>query len=283
MRLLVRRDFRFAPVDAFVDATRLKVLVRARAGETLTDLIWNALARATQPQAIQFCILVDCDRASDLHAVDARLRRRVLVEYEPSSRSAGAGRARLARRFLRGDEPAVALLHARARPLHGWDATLVDLLERVPDGGALSAPTAARDGTARFPCLRRRSTGAAARDSSKPFARKRASARLLVRSVCWCAELVAFRPGAAVDWLSRPSFVPADGDGRRLYVPTVPLLEHDDALEDDVLDEDDGCEQHTLRDAERAGLTARASDAERIEKYGSIVHAELAVKAVQAG
>ena len=61
----------------------------------------------------------------------------------------------------------------------------------------------------------------------------------------------------------------------RHVAPTTPLLEHDAALEDALLDEDDGREGRAMHANERVGLTRRATDRERILKFGSTVRARL--------
>ena len=59
-------------------------------------------------------------------------------------------------------------------------------------------------------------------------------------------------------------------------VPNVALLETTDAsLEDDIIDEDEGCAECALKKRETLGLTLHASDSEKILKYGSTFAARL--------
>ena len=276
-----------------VDALALRVLVHVPpGGGGWTDLVWNLMTRAARPHAVQVCVLVDCRSAADARAqraLEAPLRHRVAVEHDVGAAAAtpAEARARLLRRFAAVDDdgrPRV-LLDRRARVVHGWDATLLALAAELPPRHALSAPTPAADGAPRFPTLRRRSTGAIARDASRAFGCE-ALAPEAVPSVCWCAELVLLADGgAAPAWLGEPTFVPPasgtaarerGGDAWRHAVPTVALLEHDEALEEALLDEDEGREGRDLDDGERVGLARRAGERERILKFGSTVRARLA-------
>ena len=55
------------------------------------------------------------------------------------------------------------------------------------------------------------------------------------------------------------------------------VVDADDGLEEEMRREDDGCDGAACGPAERTGLTAGASDAERIRKFGSSRAARLAV------
>ena len=217
---------------------------------------------------------------------------------------------RLVRKFVdeAEDVALVVLVHARARPLDGWDVRLREAARDAPEDAVLTCPTAAADGaTARFLCLRKRSNGSAARGASRAFAPVVGGATV-VPATCWCAELACATPATARRvWASGKAghaeaslsttlpagqsdagqsdagqpvtraFV-AHRASARAYVPTAPLLAHDDALEDDVLDDDDGCAVHPLHRRELVGLTRRASTSERIVKFGSTAASRAAMR-----
>ena len=115
--------------------------------------------------------------------------------------------------------------------------------------------------------------------------------------MCWCAELVALRgaeaaAAAAAAWVGEPTGVPparaaagvedahrrgaAAGAAWRYAVPTVALLEHDEALEEAVLDEDEGREGRALDPGERVASIAPRGRARAHRAFGSTVRADLA-------
>jgi hypothetical protein len=263
------------PSRPLLDTVRLKVLVYAPA-RVSTEILWEVLTRAQSPGSVQLCVMVECAEARDQWTVDPQLlRHQVRVEHVVRTEAVSPGKAlaRLMDRFVMGDEECVVFLHPQARLLQGWDRTLTRLMDDLPPHCVLSVPTADRDGLPRFPTLRTRSTGALARDTSRSFPEGGSCGT--VPSVCWCAELVALRPSTPREWMRAPTFVPAPDAKEAHVVPTVALLEPDETLEDAVLDEDEGREGRPLRPCEAIGLTPRATDHERIRKFGSVLEARL--------
>lgn len=291
------------PREEAVAAGAIRITLLIAAPETGSFLMWqrqvlsHVLSQAADPAGLQMRVLLPATEALLTHGkaplLDTHLRNRVRLEMSTSRTSASAHGTvrRLVRRFVQGDEQCVAVLHAEARFLPGWDLRLLQLLETNPHA-LLSCPTASSDSNAsgaeraRFPTLRVRSTGAAARDSSKPFADHAGS--WLIPSVCLCPELVAFCPEACPEaWTAlrakRPKHTPVEPrpcpqEPWLHHVPSVPLLAHDDALEDRILDEDQGLDQRPVSGLEAAGLHPFSNDAEKITKFGSAMLAQIAVQ-----
>lgn len=271
-RLLQQRDV-VVPVHT-------TVLMHAFPDDAWQDAVWHTLERAASPQGVRVCVLVAGSSVGKFY--DSRLRTRVRVEItSKSARKSHPVQAlqRVARRFLLESDngSTVVWLHPRARVVAGWDVLLRDALRR-PTSAIVSAPTASRDGIARMPVLRVRSTGALARDASRPLALADGEIDL-VPSVCWCAELVVVTPDVLRILGTRPTFVTQHST----VVPTVPLLEHDEALEESVLDCDEGLmdESRATISSERVGLTRNATARERILKFGSNARAARAVRGTE--
>lgn len=231
---------------------------------------WRVVARRWLERAthgVEIRLLVETDE--DLR-VDSTLRGVVRVERGIPSRETPHPRrshARVARKLLDDVELPVVIVDARATPVWGWDDILLRLLPHTPETGIVSAPTASVAGVARFPTLRQASDGERAkRDDPVEFPPVQPA---IAPSVSWCAELsfaTSPEPLRALDGRAK-HYAQAD-----VYVPTVALLEHDAALEEAILDEDEGHTKRVVK-SEGVGLTADADDAERILKYGSVAKA----------
>lgn len=269
-------------------ATVIKVIAYLDTGGW-REAVWRILSTAASPQDVHVHVLVTCDDTTAMRALPHVNRSRVRTEFVPRGADMHpvAATQRLVKRLVNGDEAIVVVLHPDARLMDRWDARLRTLLlENAPEGGdappaLLSCPPPTKDGRARFPTLRVRSTGAIARDTARAFELRDAEHNGIHPSVCWCAELTAAPPAA----LAR-AFQSASGRGYLAIagphgVPNVPLLEHDEALEDRVIDDDDGVQRTPLRRCERAGLTPRGGDLERIVKYGSTFAAKVALAATE--
>lgn len=297
-------------MPAVVHAETLVLLAADARDGAWRAAVWGVLSSARTP--VRVGVLIACDAGDDdVELDDPVLRRHVRVAT--CKTSASRHPAEVARRLVRKfvdeaeDVALVVLVHARARPLDGWDVRLREAARDAPEDAVLTCPTAAADGaTARFPCLRKRSNGSAARGASRAFAPV-VDGATVVPATCWCAELACATPATARRvWASgkaghaEPSLpaaphtaLPAGQSdagqsvtrafvahraSARAYVPTAPLLAHDDALEDDVLDDDDGCAVHPLHRRELVGLTRRASTSERIVKFGSTAASRAAMR-----
>jgi hypothetical protein len=188
---------------------------------------------------------------------------------------------RLAKRFVTGHEPVVfALLGRHVAPHREAAATLNDVARWLRDGLVVSCPPPTAEGAAQFPRLRTRSTGALARDASRPFPDEaRRTAVQVVPSVCWCPEATVARGGDLLRFAAgqTTSFVAQTRtEGTTHAVPSHSLL--DLHAEDDMIDHDDGADGLPLHPNEAVGLTPKAASAERVCKYGSSLRARIAVQ-----
>lgn len=260
-----------------VDSLQTKVLVCVRADHS-SNFLWEWLQRARRPGGIQICVMVECTAPDAEWTVDSQLlRHQVRIEHvvHRAPRPYGKLLHKIARRFVLGDEECIVLLHPDARVVQGWDATIAHLRATLPVDHVLSAPTAAADGSARFPTLRTRSTGAIARDTSRAFPRLAMDAQT-VPAVCACGEVLALHARTPTAWLCDSTWVPPSAPTVCHVLPTTPLLEADDALEERLLDADEGRDgRPKLTSREEIGLTAAADDREKILKFGSTRNADL--------
>ena len=84
-------------------------------------------------------------------------------------------------------------------------------------------------------------------------------------------------PAAAQRWATNASYV---DQSARHAAPTVALLHHDDAAEDDLVAFDEGSAR-AIAPCERAGLTPAGDGRERVVKYGSVIAARTRVAALR--
>lgn len=240
---------------------------------------------STASVPIRVSLLLSCRSAEDVRerdAIDDILS--PLVHIEVSWRvpdHPGARLRALVRKFVSGDERIVVVLAKDVTPVIEWGKLVRKFAGVCDDGGVVSCPTASLRGEARFPTLRRRSTGAIARDTSVAMRRPDgAGDAAVVPSVCWCPEATMLSGRTAWQWsaIRTPSFVDQTAQSPH-FVPTCALLEHNDRVEDDMIDHDEGSETYQPVDAEFVGITKHSTGGERIEKYESLFHARLAVRA----
>lgn len=280
----------------------VKVLAACDVRDPWLDLAWHLLSTASHPRRVVLHLLLECSDPSlvPLAKVDApELRPHVQVSVDAPARARHPARVvrRLAQRFVVGDERLVVVLaDARARTVRGWDARLLQLTRRRKGWeGVVTAPTSDADGTARFVALRTRSNGTIARGGSHRFSVAAEDADgmpvslsphdNLVPTPCWCPELTAASPsfwlrGTWPDPRSESFVAQADAltGSVSLALPNVALLAHDEGMEDDLVDHDEGCGSHVLHRREAVGLSRRAADYEKIVKFGSAAAARIAVR-----
>ena len=190
----------------------------------------------------------------------------------------------LVRKFVSGDERIVIAFTKDVTPVIQW-GHLVESLEAIcGDGGVVSSPTASPDGRSRFPTLRRRSNGSIARNTSAVMRGVSQDSVAAVPSVCWCPEVTILSGGMARRWsdLKTKSFVDQTAQCPH-FVTTRPLVEHNDRIEDDLIDHDEGSDTSRPSDGEFVGLTKRSSGEERIQKYETLFRARLAVQSHRDG
>lgn len=247
----------------------------------------------TSARPIRVSLLLRCTDAQSVRerdAIDSILSPAVHIEVGfrvPSHPNALL--RRLVRKFVTGDERLVVFLGADALTCIGWDEVATSAQPDCDAGSVVSCPTAALDGRARFPTLRVRSNGSIARSTSAVM---EGTEGRTVASVCWCPEFTLMTGRVAQAWSRRSteSYVDQcaaqqqrDGDGssaphRPHLVLGRPVLEHNDRVEDDMIDFDEGSSTHALKHCELVGITRSSTGAERIQKYGDLFQARLAVQ-----
>ena len=273
--------------------------------------VWGVLSSARTP--VRVGVLIACDAGDDdVELDDPVLRRHVRVAT--CKTSASRHPAEVARRLVRKfvdeaeDVALVVLVHARARPLDGWDVRLREAARDAPEDAVLTCPTAAADGaTARFPCLRKRSNGSAARGASRAFAPVVGGATV-VPATCWCAELACATPATARRvWASgrratrrrrfpprfppdsptpdsptpdSPSRAPSWRTARRRAPTCRPHRCSRTTTRSRTTSSTTTtrCAVHPLHRRELVGLTRRASTSERIVKFGSTAASRAAMR-----
>ena len=263
--------------------TALHVITRFHARDPWREHVLALLASA-RAVPVQVSVLLECSsEAHERDASDALLSSAVHIEVGVAGRRAhpNAVARRLARRLVSGDEEVVVLLLGGARLRAGWDEQLLPCRPALRDGAVISCPPPAADGTPRFPTLRRRSNGTAARDTARAF-RGPATDDALVPSVCWCPEVTVLSGQTARAWTAAKTDSLVDQTARAPhYALQTPLLECHSHAEDDMIDHDEGSATHELRSCELAGLTRTSTGDERIRKYGTLFAARLAIDAAR--
>ena len=265
MRVLHRSRLRMAPVATPRRARgTCKLLLEDRAMSDWKARVWDVASRR-RDEDVRICVLLTCRDMADvaLCTLEPEMRAFATVRCR-SARKAGHSRRtvrRLLRHFVTGDEAWVAVAHPRVRPVDGWDVLLGEALDATDRDRLLSVPVASV--APAFPTIRDGRRG-----PSKGFARP-PDART-TPTVVACLEFLAGSPAQL-----RERCRDAD-DGPHATITTA-LLEADDELERQLLGEDPTTATTTPR-YWRCGLTTDASDAEKIDKYGSTTAANLAVK-----
>lgn len=263
------------PPPAVSQAGTVRVLSFVPSRESWRDVAMHVIARTHNVRALRIFLMVECEHVSDASDhVDARLQGVVDVEFVPPC-SAGRRGRKLLRHGVRGDETCVVLLDRRTSLVHGWDTLLLDMM---PEDGVVTCPVSAEDGRARYPTIGFDGTKAV-RAASQPFA---VPTPCCTPSVCVCLEFVASRPETLkrVPWSCSAVGlrVALESNGDVVYVPTVPLLSKERSSRPD-----DEPVVYRASAAECVGLTSKASDEERILKFGSCAKAKLAIRLFKHG
>lgn len=240
---------------------------------------------STASVPIRVSLLLSCKSKDDIQerdAIDEILSPIVHIEVSWRVPEHPNDRLRLlVKKFVSGDERVIVAMTKDVTPIIQWGTVLAHHVKIVDEGGIISCPTSALDGRARFPTLRKRSTGAIARNTSVAMAtRDRGGDDDVVPSVCWCPEFTMMSGRTAYQWsaMKTQSFVNQSHQCPH-FVLTEPILEHNDRVEDDMIDFDEGSEEYQASDCEFVGITKHSNGHERIQKYGSLFHARLAIQA----
>lgn len=278
-----------APRDAPPAPSRgdVVLLIACGARDAWREAVEHAVARAEEPRRVRVHVMVECASLADATAnehVDAHLRPLVRVDHVtmPPSACPLSRLHRMARRAACGDGGRAVYVDVDARLESGWDGTLLDLAARAPAGTVISAPSASRSQTAKYPTLRADGDGGVRRGADRRFV---ADAPVgMVESVCVCSELCALDGSAlracAVKRYESPVALTDElaAAGHKIVVPTAPLVARGAArLHAKATAHDRGCAR-ALHTNERVGLTPGALDVERIAKFGSCRQAKLALK-----
>lgn len=263
----------------------LKVMFATSPRESWKETIWHLISQANFPPTLRICVLLECSnlKDADLATLEPSLKSMVQVHCVKKCRNRDnypRRVRRLKKRFVHEDEQLVVCMDVNCRLVPGWDILLMELMQDEPDSTILSMPATTRDNNKVpcFPTLRQRSTGAIAREKSRPFAGP--LALLLVPSICWCAEFTVAKPKAYADWPVAGAPISALGNmpaSKRFVVASLPLVEDDDRVESVYLDADEGEEGVRFGNHERIGLTRFEDDTENIRKFGSSQAAGLAL------
>ena len=271
--------------DIVVPPYCIKVMFSTTAKDPWKDTIWHIISQANFPSTVRICVLLECAslKDADLAELESTLKSVVqvhCVKKQKNNDDYPRRVRRLKKHFVHEDESLVVCMDVRCRLVPGWDILLMELMQEEPDTTVLSMPACARDGNKIpcFPTLRQRSTGAIAREKSKPFGG--ALALTLVPSVCWCAEFTVAKPKAFSDWPAVNAPVSALGSmpgNKDFVVACVVIVEDNDDVESFYLDADEGEEGVRFGRHEQAGLTRLDNDTEQVRKFGSCQAASLAL------
>lgn len=282
---LLTKTFRNKHRITAIPALHIKVLLTARVDDAWRDTVWNVITQSHYPRALQFGVLLECTKPSDADMSDVEPDLRGLVRVTcakagPDPEDVPRRTRRLLRRFVAGDETLIVVMDVRTRVVHAWDVTLADLMRNEPPDTVLSTPACVKEGRIpSFPTLRKRSTGTVAREKARFFEGPLTTST--VPTVCWCAEFTAARPEALTNWppahIGKSALACTTVPGRHFVVPTVSLVEHDEALEESHLDTEEGTDA-PFGPYERIGLTREKDDTEGIRKFGSSRAAALALE-----
>lgn len=276
-------------------AHNVVVMFACRARWRWMDTVLSLLSQANSPRFLRIKVMLECCKVSDTLRGDVAPELRSIVQVSHTSKQAPDQHSctvervrRLIRRFVKGDERLIVVLDARARLVRGWDSLLMHLLDQHDVHTVLSSPPPSDEYVPTFPTLRplHKDAPAAngaliARGPSRRFCAD--AAKATSPSVCWCAELTACRPAAWREvsrWHRSPLLQSLEMErcGNSHVAPRVAVLQPDKSLERAMIDLDEGTDEIRLTDALLAGATERASDAERIAKYGSSRAAKLAIR-----
>lgn len=241
----------------------VKALFYAPVESNWIEVVWHLFSQASNPQNVHVGVLLECTKPSDAELIaPPELQHAVtLVHVNARKLAPGPKHDELLRRFLRGDETVVVLLHRDIRLRHGWDETLVGLRREFPSTRFTVPASCSHEPT--FPCLAADGT----RDArDRTFVTK--DTYTAVPSVCVCAEFVAGPPAA---WAQSSSFP--------YLVPTFSMLEV--CSEKTWLRIFQDVQSTTTTAAvvstnERVGLTPRPTEWECVCKYGTVRAAKLA-------
>lgn len=280
--LVVTRGREERHVSSSVSSSRISVLLACRDRDPWREYVHEILERTPRP--VRVCVLVTYatpEEVPDADVVDSLLQSVVHIEPGMARANEHPNRVlrRLARRFVVGTEDLVVVLQGGARLARGWTDVVDDLVDELRESAAVvSCPPAHATGAAQFPTLRTRSTGAAARELSRPFHASNDDRPLrLVPSVCWCPELTAARGEVLRRWAARTtdSLVEQARSAPHL-VPTRALLVCGARIEDAMIDADEGLAGVRATAREAAGIVDGTDGREKITKYGSTFRARVA-------
>ena len=180
----------------------------------------------------------------------------------------------------------LVFMDVRLRMVSQWDAVLSRASMSLSDAVITCPDWKDSNGRAGFPTLRTASTGRAKREASKPV--HHTALLDFTHAVCACPEFMATRHATLFPSMDLSSvrscvhlFTQVELKKMSWVVPCFPLFQpapSRSSIEEEWLDEDDGCADHTITAWSRAGLTRLSKDKERILKFGS---AEVAKRAVR--
>lgn len=245
--------------------------------------VTRILTTCTTP--VRFSLLLRCNHPEGVHerdAIDSILSPAVHIEIGIRAPSHPNALLRyLVRKFVSGDEHLVVFLGSDASPVIHWDNVVRGARAVCESESVISCPTAALDGTPRFPTLRRRSNESVARNTSALMKSKDDPGDAhAIPSVCWCPEFTLFTGRVAHQWSSKDtlSYVDQTMQGAPHLVLTRSVLDHNDRVEDDMIDLDEGSSEYAPKECEFVGISRHSSGEERIRKYESLFHARLVVQ-----
>ena len=270
------------------DSRPVTILVCMDATDSWREYINHIVMRCRDVATVHVLLTYrSADDVPDTDVSDPIYRHLVNIEMGiQRSRHPSNNLRRLVRRFVTGAEKTVVVLQGGCSLHDDFARTILEVIQRIPDGAIVSCPSSHVTGVAQFPTLRVRSNGSVARDGSKPFHTNSLQHSVeLVPNVTWCPELTIGNGLLLKRWsqTTSESFLE---HVRRIpevihMVPSHPLLAHNARVEDDVLDFDEGLQGYTISDAERVGVTAASSSNERMVKYGTLFRARVAIESVR--